>query len=108
MKRNVITFESRKARAVRILFHGRIDTHLPGIDELEIYGPKAIDRNIALAQYGVRVRVPSTLDVAPHRAAATLSQDGRFGDDSAWVASPGHSCYLRRGRWMNSEMKTSP
>ncbi|MGL6194549.1 MAG: discoidin domain-containing protein, partial [Thermoguttaceae bacterium] len=86
-RRNIITFADQKARTVRLVFHGRIDGQSLGLDEFEIYGPEVVDRNIALKQYGAKVRASSSLTTPPHNAGAELVQDGVFGNSSTWIAA---------------------
>ncbi len=83
---NVISLESQKARTVRIVFHGKSDVMAVGIDELQIFGPECIDRNIALKQYGARAIASSSSDIASH-ADPGLVNDGVFGNDSTWIAA---------------------
>lgn len=84
-RRNVENFAPAEARFVRFTIDQSIGGQ-PGIDELEIYGPEQPERNLALAENGVRLSASGTLPDYPIHVLRHLN-DGVYGNSHSWIAN---------------------
>lgn len=83
--RNVEEFPAAGARWLRFTILRTMNGTQPCLDELEVYGPEAPEKNLALASLGTRVRASGTLpDYRIH--ALSHVNDGLYGNGHSWIA----------------------
>ena len=77
-----VSFPARSARFVRVDLQE--NTGSPGVDELEIFGPKS-DQNLALQTNGAKATASSCLSGYPQHKIEHLN-DGQYGNNRSWIA----------------------
>jgi hypothetical protein len=99
-RRNVERFPALETRYVRFTISATIDGTEPCIDELEVYGPAADGRNLALAGGGAKTSASSVLPNNPLHKIEHLN-DGQLGNARSWISN-------ERGRgWVLIELPRS-
>lgn len=83
-RRNVEEFAQVEAKFVRFTIL-QTTGHEPCLDELEIYGPDAPARNLALAENGTLARASGTLPEYRIHALRHLN-DGIYGNGHSWIS----------------------
>jgi hypothetical protein len=87
--RNVERFAPVAARFVRMVIAATVDGTEPCVDELEVYGPDAKRKNLALASAGAKASASSVYPDNPNHKLEHLN-DGRHGNGRSWIsAEPG-------------------
>ena len=91
-RRNVEEFAPTEAKYIRFTV---LETNggQPCIDELEVYGPDAPERNLALAENGTEARASGTLPEYRIHALRHVN-DGVYGNSHSWI------CDVRSGGWV--------
>lgn len=93
---NVIRFEPRQARSIRLVILSSSDSE-PCLDELEVL-EEGTDRNLALAAGGAVASASSCLSgYAAHRVSHL--NDGRYGNGRSWVSASAKS-----GEWAQIDL----
>ncbi len=95
-RRNVEEFPTVEARFIRFTFQ-KTNGGQPCIDELEIYGPGAPARNLALAENGARASASGSLDEYRIHALRHIN-DGIYGNAHSWI------CNTIRDGWVEIEL----
>lgn len=87
-RRNVDEFAPVEAKFVRFRIL-KTSTGEPCLDELEVYGPDAPARNLALAEHGALARASGTLPEYRIHALPHIN-DGLYGNGHSWISdTPG-------------------
>lgn len=85
-KLNIEEFEPLLAKAVRFTVYHTADGAEPCLDELEVFGVAAPDRNLALASPAVKLSASGTYpDSALHKLEHL--NDGRYGNARSWISN---------------------
>ncbi|MDB6133233.1 MAG: Protein of unknown function (DUF1553)/Protein of unknown function (DUF1549)/Planctomycete [Verrucomicrobiales bacterium] len=84
-RRNVEEFPAVQARLLRFTIL-RTSGQEPCLDELEVYGPDAPERNLALASAGTRARASGTYPEYRIHALAHIN-DGLYGNGHSWISN---------------------
>ena len=82
---NVIRFDARDARLVRVVIHKVADGQAPCLDELNIHGP---DTEANLARLPGSSAEASSVHPNNLRHRIKHLSDGQFGNTHSWIASP--------------------
>ena len=89
---NAVEFPAQEARFVRLSV-AATSGNAAAIDELEVYGPDG-KQNLALAKTGAKAAASSCIAGHVQHAVEHLN-DGRYGNDSSWVAGQGGQCWAQ-------------